>query len=226
MLRPSLTVEESLWARGLVRIAGVDEAGVGPICGPVVAAAVVIRPSWPPLADVRDSKMLTASQRERLDAAIRREALAVGLGAASVREIEVLNVRRASHLAMWRALRRVGTYDHALVDGQPVRSVDLGPHTTIIDGDAKSYAIACASIVAKVARDRLMARLARRYPAYGWDQNRGYGTPRHLAVLRAKGPTPYHRPGFAPVREFLGEAGGLPDGLGEVQSGADAERET
>lgn len=200
---PSLDLEMALWRRQLVRVAGVDEAGIGSLCGPVVAAAVILAPFEPAIPGVRDSKTLSPAQRVALDREIRARAVAVGVGAASVAEIERLNIRRASHLAMRRALARVGPYDHALIDGLPIGAQDLGPCTTVIDGDACCYSIACASIVAKVLRDRLLARLARRYPAYGWDHNAGYGTPEHLTALVRYGPTPYHRQCFRPVRTAL-----------------------
>jgi ribonuclease HII len=152
---------------------------------------------------VRDSKTLAPQERERLYAEILRQASAVGLGAASVAEIDALNVLRASHLAMRRALARVTPCDFALVDGRPVKGTDLGPHATMIDGDATSYAIACASIVAKVTRDRLMHKLARRFPGYGWETNVGYGTPGHLEALRRLGLTPLHRRSYAPVQAVL-----------------------
>ena len=203
MLVPSLGAERALWEQGLLRIAGVDEAGLGSLCGPVIAAAVVIPPRCQPIAEVRDSKTLSRAQRERLYVEIVRQAVAVGVGAGAVREIERLNVLRAAHLAMRRALTRVCPYDHALIDGRRIVDVDLGSHSTIVDGDASSYAIACASIVAKVTRDRLMARLGARYPAYGWGRNAGYGTTDHLAALRRFGITAYHRRGYAPIRELL-----------------------
>ena len=153
------------------------------LAGPVVAAALVVRPYCRKIPGVRDSKTLSLQQRERLYEQILGRAAAVGVGAASVREINELNILRASHLAMFRALRRVAPYDHALIDGLPVRDQDLGPCTPIVDGDAYSYSIACASIVAKVTRDRLMNKLAARYPGYGWEHNVGYATraasPRH-----------------------------------------------
>jgi ribonuclease HII len=200
---PDTLLEEALWSQGLEVVAGVDEAGVGPICGPVVAAAVAMPAGAPPIEGVRDSKMLTAAQREELLPRICAQALAVGIGAASPGEVDRLNVLRATHLAMWRALRRLGRYDHAIVDGRPIRDVALGPHTAVVDADATTYSVACASIVAKVTRDRLMHKLARRYPGYGWEHNAGYGTEEHLAALRRLGPTPYHRFSYAPVRAVL-----------------------
>ena len=202
---PSLALEATLWLAGMARVAGVDEAGRGPLAGPVVAAAVVVAPDCEPLADVRDSKLLTPAVRERLYAEVVARALAVGVGAASVREIERLNVLGASYLAMRRALRRASPVDYALVDGPRYRRAEIGPHDAIVDGDALCYSIACASIVAKVVRDRLMRKLARRFPGYGWETNVGYGSPEHLAALRRLGPTPYHRRSFGPVRALIAD---------------------
>ncbi len=203
MIEPTLRVERGLWRAGARRVAGVDEVGMACLAGPVVAGAVVVRPNCRMIAGVRDSKTLSLSQRERLFSRILARALAVGVGAATVAEIDQLNILRASHLAMRRALRRVQPYDHALIDGREIRDVDLGPHTAIVDGDATSYAIACASIVAKVLRDRLMVRLARRYPYYGWDENVGYPTRRHREGLSVHGVTPLHRRSFGSVRLLL-----------------------
>ncbi len=187
-------------------MAGVDEVGVACLAGPVVAAAVILPPAAPFITGVRDSKTVPRAERERLAAAIRRVALAIGVGSASVAEIDELNILRATHLAMRRALARVAPYDHALIDGNPIRDLELGTHTEVVGGDAKVYAIACASIVAKVARDRLMVRLAARYPGYGWEHNVGYPTPDHRAALRRLGITPFPRRDFGTVRLLrLGE---------------------
>lgn len=202
-LAPTLDFERGFWERGLLRIVGVDEAGIGSLCGPVIAAAVRVPAGCTPIAEVRDSKTLSLAQRERLFGEIHQQASAVGVGAASVAEIARLNVRRASHLAMRRALARVAPFDCALIDGAPIRAFESGPFQTVVDGDARCYAIACASIIAKVVRDRLMARLASRFPAYGWDHNAGYGTGEHLASLRRCGLTPYHRRSYRPVRAIV-----------------------
>ncbi len=203
MIVPSLVIERTLWSSGLLRVVGVDEVGLGSLCGPVVAAAVLLPPNCSMIDGVRDSKLLSVAQRDRLCLEITRQAIAVGIGAASVPEIELLNVLRASYIAMQRALARVGPYDHALIDGRAITRFDLGQHTAIVDGDASSYAIACASVVAKVRRDRFMKRLAVRYPGYGWERNAGYGTKSHLAALRSLGVTPWHRRTYAPVRHLL-----------------------
>jgi ribonuclease HII len=202
---PTLRRERLLWKAGVVRIAGVDEVGVAPTCGPVVAAAVIVRPHCRQIAGVRDSKTLSASQREALAPEIRRRAVAVGVGAASVAEIDRLNIYHATHLAMRRAIARLGGHDHVLVDGLRIAGfeADVGPYEAIVDGDAWVYSIACASVVAKVVRDRLMGRLALRYPGYGWEHNAGYATAQHRAALRSLGVTPFHRRSFAPVREAL-----------------------
>lgn len=206
MIIPSLQSESEHWNAGRARIAGVDECGIGALAGPVVAAAVLLPPFCTPLPGVRDSKTLSLPRREALYPLIIEQAIGVAVGAASSAEIEHLNVRRASWLAMHRALARLHPFDHVLVDGLPIRDEAFAPHTAIVDGDALSYSIACASIVAKVTRDRLMGRLARRYPSYHWQTNAGYGSPEHLAALRQHGVTPYHRRRYAPVRAILERA--------------------
>jgi ribonuclease HII len=209
---PHLRAERGLWRQGRLRVCGVDEVGMGALCAPVVAAAVLVRPNCHKIAGVRDSKTLSAGQRERLVGQIKRRVLAWGVGAASVAEIERLNIYHASHLAMRRALARIPQYDHVLVDGRKIVGFQdqVGPYTSIIDGDASSYAIACASIIAKVTRDRLMARLAIRYPGYGWEHNAGYTTRDHVTGLRDLGLTPHHRRTYARIRGIVeGEQLGL-----------------
>jgi ribonuclease HII len=183
----------------------VDEVGMGALCAPVVAAAVLVRPHTRKIKGVRDSKALSARQRESVVEEIKARSLAWGVGAASVAEIERLNIRRASHLAMRRALQRLPEHDHVLVDGLKIRDIEdhIGPYTPIVHGDASSYAIACASVIAKVTRDRLMARLALRYPGYGWERNAGYATPDHVAGLREHGVTPVHRRTYQRIRSIL-----------------------
>lgn len=201
MVEPDTSLEQDLWLNGKLRVAGVDEVGLGPLAGPVLAAACVLPAGCRPIPGVRDSKTLSHLQRERLFVEILRQADSVGVGAGSVAEIEQLNVLGASRLAMRRALTKVGSFDHVLVDGRPIPEWGL-PCTAIVDGDASVYSIACASIVAKVVRDRLMVKLARRFPGYGWERNAGYPTRDHLEALRALGPTPFHRLSFSPVREL------------------------
>jgi ribonuclease HII len=151
---------------------------------------------------VDDSKKLVGAEREKLAARIRERALTVAVGAASVREIDRINIYHAAVLAMRRALRRLRvTPDHVLVDGNPIRTLGV-EHTAVVGGDACCHSIACASIVAKVTRDRLMHALARRYPHYRWETNVGYGTTEHHAGLAAHGLTPHHRRSFGPVAQL------------------------
>jgi ribonuclease HII len=202
---PTLHREHALWRAGAWRVVGVDEVGVAPACGPVVAAAVIVRPNARRIPGVRDSKTLSAAQREALEPQIRRRALAVGVGAASVAEIDRLNIYHATHLAMRRALARVGDHDHVLVDGLRIAEFEreVGPYDAIVNGDALVYSIACASIVAKVVRDRLMARLAARHPGYGWERNAGYATAEHRAAMSSLGITAFHRRSFITTRRAL-----------------------
>jgi len=202
---PTLRYEGERWRAGEMRVVGVDEVGVAPTCGAVVAAAVIVRPHARRIPGVRDSKTLSAAQRERLAPTIRRRAVAVGVGAASVREIDLLNIYHATHLAMRRAIGRLDGHDHVLVDGNRIAGFEakVGPYTAIVDGDAKSYSIACASIVAKVVRDRMMTLLAARYPGYGWERNQGYATREHRDAIRRLGLTPYHRRSFLALQRTL-----------------------
>ena len=187
VMRPSTRVEREHWQQGRTVIVGADAVGVASLSGPVVAAAV----AWPPYArripGVRDSKMLSRTQRERLYPHIRRRALVVGIGAASVAEIDRINIYHATNLAMRRAICRVAGREHVLIDGLRVYGFQehVGSYTAIVRGDAKCYSIAAASIVAKVIRDRLMDRLASRYPHYGWEHNAGYATLDHRRGSRS-----------------------------------------
>lgn len=189
-------LERSLRQAGSRFIAGVDEVGRGPLAGPVVVCAIIMPGDRRAIAGVTDSKQLTAADRERLARRIREEAVAVALAAASVHEIARWNVYQANARAMARALARLAVRpDEVLVDGKPIATLGVA-HRAIVGGDARCYSIACASIVAKVVRDRLMTRLARRHPAYGWESNAGYGTPAHIAGLRRAGLTAHHRVSF------------------------------
>lgn len=202
---PSLRLEKSIWATGATRVVGVDEVGMAALAGPVLAAACLVTPDVRLIRAVRDSKVLTRQQREQLAPLIRQRVAAIGIGAASVAEIHRYNIYHASHVAMRRALRQIGEYDHVLIDGRRIidPSFPPGRHTEIVKGDAKCFAIAAASIIAKVTRDRLMVRLAERYPGYGWEHNAGYPTPDHRAALRELGVTPFHRQDFGTVRLLL-----------------------
>ena len=198
---PLLTHERLAWSRGFLLI-GVDEVGRGPLAGPVVAAACCFPLDHPGISGVRDSKTVKRpAERQALVAAIMSEALCWGLGAASVNEIATHNIRRATALAMRRAVLRCqrqlpgDVRALVLVDGLAVP--ELGePHQSLVKGDANCHAIAAAALLAKVARDRLMVSLARRRPGYGWETNVGYGSAAHIEALRTIGMTPHHRAQF------------------------------
>ena len=181
-------------------LAGVDEVGRGPLAGPVVACAVVMPPDRRAIAGVNDSKQLDHATRVVLAGRIREQALVIAIGAASAREVDRINIYHATVLAMRRALDRVPVRlgqspHHVLVDGKPLRTLGVD-HTAVVKGDAKCYAIACASIIAKVTRDRLMTSLARRHPHFAWERNSGYGTLVHRQALAEHGLTPHHRRTF------------------------------
>ena len=184
-------------------LAGVDEVGRGPIAGPVVACAVIMPAETRAIPGVDDSKRLTHEQRVRLAAKIRERAVSFALGAASVREIDRINIYQASVLAMRRALGRLNvTPDHVVIDGKAMRTLPI-PHTAVVHGDARCFSVACASILAKVTRDLLMTRLAKRYPQYIWDSNAGYTTREHVAGLTSYGITPHHRKSFCRISDLL-----------------------
>ncbi len=202
-LRHLLRFERELWDQGLEHVAGVDEAGVAPLAGPVVAAACILPHDFRPRG-IDDSKKLDAEEREALEPIIRREAVAWAVGLAEVEEIDRLNIYHASLLAMRRAVLGLGARPHfLLVDARKVPDVDI-PQRGIVHGDALSLAIAAASILAKTHRDRLLLDLDRRYPGYGFASHKGYPTPEHFAALERLGACPVHRRSFAPVRAALG----------------------
>lgn len=210
--------EQSYWQQGITLLAGLDEAGMGALAGPVVAAAVVFNLKTPlpsPLSEqsikggngglvIRDSKTLSARQREASAAWIKKHALSWAVGEASVAEITQLNIRSASHLAMRRAIAGLTSAPElVLIDGLPVKLHPTIPAVNVVDGDALIFSIAAASILAKVYRDSIMSRLDADYPHYGWGSNNGYGSCLHLVALDARGPTPHHRPTYAPVASVL-----------------------
>lgn len=205
-----LHYERQAWAAGFQRVAGVDEAGRGPLAGPVVAGAVLFDPEFLQaeekglLAGLTDSKKLSESRRERFFAVLTANpAVKFGIGQADVAEIDSRNILRATHLAMSRALAQLSFLpDHVLVDGLPVPGLPC-PSTAIVGGDGLSLSIAAASIMAKVTRDRIMVELDREYPLYGFARHKGYGTKEHLEALRAHGPAACHRKSFAPVRQMV-----------------------
>ncbi len=183
-------------------IAGVDEAGRGPLAGPVVAAAVILNPH-DPIIGLDDSKKLTARRRAELEVEIRARALHVGVGVASVEEIDAINILQATFLAMIRAVEAMGLDPaHILVDGNRLPKWRYKAEA-VIGGDALHPCISAASIVAKEERDRYMVEAAIRYPHYGWASNKGYGSAVHMAALREHGPSPLHRRSFAPVAQLV-----------------------
>jgi ribonuclease HII len=196
------TIERDLRTEHGPLIAGVDEVGRGPLAGPVVACAVVMPPERRAMPGINDSKQLSAKQREKVVGKILANAIGIGIGAASVREIDRFNILQASVLAMRRALRRLPvTPNHVVVDGRALRTLEI-THTAVIHGDARCYSIACASIVAKITRDRVMRALASRYPGYRWEENVGYSTAFHLRGIAEHGITPHHRRSFLPCRQL------------------------
>lgn len=203
MSRRWSTLERDLRdARGPL-LAGVDEVGRGPLAGPVVACAVIMPADARAIRGVDDSKELTAKERETLARRIRERALAIGIGAASVREIDRINIYHAAVLAIRRAIARLPVAPHhVIVDGNPIRTLGI-EHTGVVGGDGCCHSVACASIIAKVTRDRLMRALARRHPHYRWETNCGYGTADHHAGLASHGITPHHRRSFSPVQLAL-----------------------
>ncbi len=200
---PDFTHELAALSQGAAFVVGVDEVGRGPLCGPVTAAAVRLDPARIP-AGLADSKALTAARREALFAELQQVAQ-IAVAHASVEEIDTLNILRASHLAMERAVAALGA-DFALIDGNLMPRNLSCPGLAIVKGDAKSLSIAAASICAKVTRDRLMVDLAQQYPGYGWDVNAGYPTKAHLSALLNLGVTPVHRRSFKPVHNILYQA--------------------
>jgi len=199
---PDFTYETAAHLRGLSPIAGTDEVGRGPLAGPVTACAVILDPARIP-AGLGDSKALSAAKRERLYAEIMACAQ-VSIAHATVQEIDALNILRASHLAMERAVAGLPTPPaHVLVDGNLIPAGLKGRAEAIVKGDAKSLSVAAASIVAKVTRDRIMVDLAQQHPGYGWEANAGYPTKLHLDALLNLGVTAWHRRSFKPVYNIL-----------------------
>ncbi|MEM8988462.1 MAG: ribonuclease HII [Pseudomonadota bacterium] len=195
--RPTFELEDSL--PGLV--AGIDEAGRGPWAGPVVAAAAILNPNCTP-AGIKDSKKLSDKRRKEIASALWKTAR-IGVGVATVEEIDQLNIGNATLLAMARAAANLPVRPTtAIVDGKWAPKLSV-PAYTVVKGDAKSLSIAAASIIAKTARDRMMEELAERYPGYAWDRNKGYGVAAHREGLERHGVTPYHRRSFAPIHNML-----------------------
>jgi ribonuclease HII len=199
---PDLTLESAIQARGPQRIAGVDEAGRGPLAGPVAAAAVVLPPGFS-CPDLDDSKKLSAGKRDQLYAHLTENPeIAWSVATADQTEIDTLNILRATHLAMKRAVIGLSPPpDHCLVDGLPVKGLPV-PHDAVVKGDGLSLSIAAASIIAKVTRDRIMREIDAEFPQYGFAKHQGYGTKEHLEALRIHGPCRHHRRSFQPVAQL------------------------
>jgi ribonuclease HII len=199
-----LNFERVLWRAGVQHIAGVDEVGMGPLAGPVIAAAVVFPPHTE-LAGIDDSKRLDLAERLDAEHRIRGAATAIGIGVAEVSEIDSVNIYRAGLLAMRRALEALPIRpQHVLVDARSIPGVDT-PQNCFNKGDGIDFSIAAASIVAKTHRDRLMDDLATQFPLYGFERHKGYSTPEHQAAIRAHGPCAIHRTSFTFIRELCGE---------------------
>jgi len=202
-----LSFEQALWQQGLVHVAGVDEAGRGPLAGPVVAAAAILPPRWAEtglpaeLAGLNDSKQLTETQRKKFFAFITGcGEIEFGIAEVDAAVIDEINILQATHRAMNEALAKLNPPpQHALVDGRPVKTMRV-PQTALVKGDARSYSIAAASVLAKVTRDRMMLEFDRQFPGYGFAEHKGYGTPQHLAAIARLGPCPIHRKSFAPMK--------------------------
>jgi ribonuclease HII len=199
--------ERALWQKNLARVAGVDEAGRGPLAGPVVAATAILPPRWAEsglpagLAGLNDSKQLTEIQREKFFEFITGcGEIEFGIAEVDAAMIDEINILQATHRAMNNALAKLNPLPpHALVDGRPVKTLRV-PQTAIVKGDARSYSIAAASVLAKVTRDRLMREFHAQFPEYGFAEHKGYGTAKHLAAIEKFGACPIHRRSFAPIK--------------------------
>ncbi len=193
-----LHYEQQLWGQGIHRVAGIDEAGRGPLAGPVVAAAVVFAPGCTLLTGINDSKKLSVLQREELFPRIQRTAQAIGIGMASAEEIDAINILQATYLAMRRAVAGLQVQpERLLIDGRGTPGLSI-PSTALIKGDGRCMSIAAAAIIAKVTRDRIMTEYAREYAEYGFARHKGYPTREHIAAIRRHGWCPLHRRSFHP----------------------------
>ncbi len=207
-----LEFERDLWSREFTLVAGVDEAGRGPLAGPVVAAAVILPATWANggfdarLTDLNDSKQLTEAQRENFFEIITTHPdLRYAIAIVDAATIDRINILQATHRAMNEALAKLQPQpQHVLVDGRPVKSMTL-PQTALVKGDSRSYSIAAASVLAKVTRDRMMLEFDAKFPGYGFAVHKGYGTPQHLAAIEKLGPCPIHRMTFAPLKQKQAE---------------------
>ncbi|HVU28680.1 MAG TPA: ribonuclease HII [Verrucomicrobiae bacterium] len=204
----SFEFEQMLWSQGTTRVAGVDEAGRGPLAGPVVAAAVILPSRWAQfglpaeLSGLNDSKQLTETQRERFfEFIVACGEIEFAIATVDAGVIDEINILQATHRAMNDALAKLNPLPpHALVDGRPVKTLRV-PQTAIVKGDARSFSIAAASVLAKVTRDRLMHKFDSQFPEYGFAEHKGYGTAKHLAAIEKFGACPIHRKTFAPLKK-------------------------
>ncbi|MGC3959332.1 MAG: ribonuclease HII [Verrucomicrobiota bacterium] len=211
-LTDRLEFERNLWSREFTLVAGVDEAGRGPLAGPVVAAAVILQATWANggfderLVDLNDSKQLTEAQRENFFQIITSHPdLRYAIAIVDAATIDRINILQATHRAMNEALAQLQPQpQHVLVDGRPVKSMTL-PQTALVKGDSRSYSIAAASVLAKVTRDRMMLEFDAKFPGYGFAVHKGYGVPQHLAAIEKLGPCPIHRMSFAPLKQKQAE---------------------
>ena len=202
-----ISFERELWQKGFQLVAGVDEAGRGPLAGPVVAAAVILPQAWRDggfderLRDLNDSKQLSEPQREAFFAILTAHPdIRFGIATVDAATIDRINILQATHRAMNEALAKLQPPpEHVLVDGRPVKSMKF-PQTALVKGDSLSYSIAAASVLAKVTRDRMMLEFDAQFPGYGFAAHKGYGTPQHLAAIAERGPCPIHRRSFAPIK--------------------------
>lgn len=202
-LRHLLRFEQELWTSGITKVAGLDEAGMSPLAGPVVAGAVILPVGWK-LAGVDDSKKLDARERGELVGPIKESAIAWGVGIVEPAEIDAINIYRAGLLAMRRAVEALAVRpEHLLIDARKLKELDI-PQKAIIRGDALSISIAAASIVAKTTRDGIMERLDREHPGYGFAKHKGYPVAEHVEAISRLGVCPIHRRSFGPVRRALG----------------------
>ena len=194
-LKNMLEIENRLYNEGYINVCGVDEAGRGPLCGPVVAAAVIL-PRNEKIEGVNDSKKLSEKKREELFEEINKRAVALGVGMSDISVIEEVNILNATKLAMKQAIKNLKVNpDYVLIDGN--QGIDISiPYETVVSGDAKSESIAAASIIAKVTRDRMLIEYDKKYPEYGFAKHKGYGTKAHIEAIKKYGLTPIHRPSF------------------------------
>lgn len=209
---PTFAYEQQYWQHGLTLVAGVDEVGMGALAGPVVAAAVIFdRAAELGIKNqelrIRDSKTLSAKQREQANVWIQENALAWSIGEATVAEITTLNIRGAAHLAMQRAVAGLTTAPEVLlIDGNAIPKNLPAAAECIVKGDSKSWSIAAASILAKVHRDTIMTKLDEEFPHFGFAGHKGYGSAAHLAAIRERGPCIHHRPAYAPIKAILNQS--------------------